>query len=130
MLMWLLAVALPLQGVSAATMAACGVGHHGGASASSQTVSPESRQVHGHDASMAREHAGAIHAHSTKSDLPEDVAHKCSACASCCLGAAVPTPTLSFDTARLTAHFAPLVARTLAAFVTEGLERPPRSFLA
>ena len=57
-------------------------------------------------------------------------AHKCSACASCCLNAVVSTEAPSFETAKLSNHFAPLITRTLAAYVTEGLERPPRSFLA
>jgi hypothetical protein len=56
--------------------------------------------------------------------------HKCSACASCCVSAGLASEVISFDPVKLTESFAPLVAYTLAAFVPEGLERPPRLFLA
>ena len=138
MLMWLLTVALPLQGISAATMTACGVGHHHrqtGVTLQTAAVSDSdpmpARHVHDHGAaSDAHEHAGAAHPDPDKNDLAKGVAHKCSACASCCLNAVVPTEALGFEAPNVTDHFAPPVTRTLAAYVTEGLERPPRPFLA
>ena len=136
MLLWFLAVALPLQGISAATMAACGTGHHGNTSTASQAGIPShgghlaAMHVHSYDASGAHEHAGADQAQSAKAGLAKSVGHKCSACASCCLNAVAATETPSFETARLSHRFAAPVTRALAAYVTEGLERPPRSFLA
>lgn len=113
-------------------MLACGSGkhdptahvsHHEHARAvASEHVHASAATAHRHDASAPSERANA--------DLAHAAAHKCSACASCCLGAAVPTATLSFEPIALPDFFAPLAARMLAAYVTEGLERPPRTFLA
>jgi hypothetical protein len=129
--MWLLALALPVQGVSAATMLACGLGHH---------EHPASEaSVHSHAHTVGHVHALAASSHDTgaitgappgKADLGKVAGHKCSACASCCLGAAVPTEAASFDAIQLPEVFASLVARTLPAYLTDGLERPPRTFLA
>ena len=132
MLMWLLAVALPLQGVSAATMLSCG-GEHPAASTSTDPGHALGHAgSHMHDPMAGADHrtASAAHVVSIKSNLGKSAGHKCSACAACCLGAAVPSTTLSFDTIRLTDHFAPLATRTVAAFATGRLERPPRPFLA
>jgi hypothetical protein len=181
--MWLLAVALPVQGVSAATMLACGLGHH------EHSVSEVSVHSHGHGAThvhvlvasahdsgvipsvppgktdlghdhpnapmtghghaaIERHHDGEAvanaHAHEHDTGVAADVSnshsqhsshapgspHKCSACASCCVGAAVPSQAFSFAAVKLTDSFAPLPARSVAAYVAEGLERPPRAFLA
>jgi hypothetical protein len=130
--MWLLALALPLQGVSAATMLACGTGHHRtGASEVSAHAHGHTQTHHaqGGDAS-AHEHGTVAQPDVGKSDLAKSAAHKCSACASCCLSAVAPTAAVSFEPIILPDVFAPLVASTLAAYVTEGLERPPRRFLA
>lgn len=132
LLMWLLAVALPLQGLSAATMLACGAGEHDHkiaqvASHSHGAAAP----LHTHVTdSTASERARADHVAPAKADPVTRVAHKCSACASCCINAVVPAASISFDAVRLPDFFAPLVPHTFAAFVTEGLERPPRLFLA
>jgi hypothetical protein len=128
-LTWLLAVALPVQGVSAATMLACGLGHH------EHLISEASVHSHGHTAThvhalVASAHDSDVSVPPGKTDLGKGTGHKCSACASCCLGVAVPTEIASFDTIQLPEVFAPLVARTLAAYFIEGLERPPRTFLA
>ena len=126
-LMFLLAIALPLQGVGAATMIACGSGPHVHAHA----------VAHDHHAMDSVGHADAgphgmnmAHSHGGKSDLAGSALHKCSVCASCCVGAAVPSRAIAFDTVKLTDRFAPLVARSVPAYVSEGLERPPRAFLA
>jgi hypothetical protein len=132
-LMWLLAVALPLQGVSAATMLACDAGQHGRGNSKVPShshighIAAEHGHSHVADASL-HEHTGVAPPGNAK--LAKDVAHRCSACASCCLNAVAPTETVSFETIKLPDLFAPLVARTVAAYVTEGVERPPRFFLA
>lgn len=134
-LMWLLAAALPLQSVSAATMRACGVGQHGhmtvqAASHSHSTAAHAHAHAHGADASAGRhEHTEVGHVHPGTASQ-EDGAHKCSACASCCVSAVVSTQGFSFEPVTLTDHFALLAARAFAAFVPEGFERPPRLFLA
>lgn len=134
-LLWLLAAALPLQGLSAATMLSCAGGQH------DHAVSQVLNQVHGSSAAAAHSHthavqvsqhqpAGTDHTQPEKSGLDKAGAHKCSACASCCLNAVLHTEAVVFDTAKLPDSYAPLVARAPGTHVTEGLERPPRLFLA
>ena len=145
----LLAAALPLQGVSAATMLSCApVGHHGNA----MPASP-----HGHDATAATvapaaldaaaanrdhaSHAAVGHDHATHATVDQGdnsdarpgaggAVAKCSACSFCCTGAAAPAQLLVFGPLDLPEFYAPFAARSVAAFVSEGLERPPRAFLA
>ena len=126
-LMFLLAIALPLQGMAAATMIACGSGSRDHAHA----VAHDHHALDsvGHADASSHEMHGA-HSHDGKGDLADGAPHKCSACASCCVGAAVPSQAIAFDTVKLTDRFAPLVARSVPAYVSEGLERPPREFLA
>lgn len=137
-IMWLLAAAIPLQGVAAATMASCGSAEHGhlhlqramhgheDADAAGPTM-----HEHAHDAGVALHvHAQADHSDAGKSGLAHSQFHKCSACASCCANAAVPTQASAFEAVDLADFFTPFVARSVAAYVTEGLERPPRAFLA
>lgn len=133
--MWLLAVAMPMQGLSAATMLACGSGHHDHMPShmTGHVHHDEINDAHTHSRvsyASPQEHAGFDHTHAGRTSLDKGVSHKCSACASCCTNAVVPSQAVSFDAVKLTDFFAPLVARTLAAYVTEGLERPPRPFLA
>lgn len=133
--MWLLAMALPLQGLSAATMAACAAGHHEHAAAHAMAhPDPEvSTATHAHEQvaeSGLHSHAGSDHSHAAKTGFGEDANHKCSACASCCTGAGVPSAAIAFDPVKLSEHFAPFAVRTVPAFLSGGLERPPRAVLA
>lgn len=130
---FLLAIALPMQGMAATTMISCGSGPHPHGQA--QTDSPEHHgDVAGHWHSHAAEASSPVtevdHGHGGKSDLAKGTLHKCSACASCCTGVAVPSHTVAFDSVKLTDQFSPLAARSVPAYVSEGLERPPRAFLA
>ena len=110
--MILLAVALPMQGVAATTMISCGAGQHN----------------HATGQSPAHSHAGAVDHHSAgKSAIAKASVHKCSACASCCMSAAMPSQAIVFTSVEATDHFAPLAARSVTAPVVEGLERPPRA---
>jgi len=133
-LTWLLALALPVQGVAAATTAACSTRHviHAAATAhaASRGIDHGAHDTHRHDAATAPANdarAQPVHAATKVSD---DSVHKCSACASCCLNAVVATETLAFDTIAHADRFAPLVTTGPVAYVTEGQERPPRTFLA
>lgn len=125
-LIWLLAAALPFQGLSAATMV-CGEHDHVVAQTSRHSQASMAGASHWHTQS---ELAVFDHSHFAKPALDKSGAHKCSACGSCCLNAVVRTEAVVFDRVKLRNFYAPLVARTLAAFVSEGLERPPRFFLA
>jgi len=134
-LIWLLAVALPLQGLSAATMLACNPDQHDHAPAvaTGHVHADASVELHS-DAQVpgasSHQHAGLDPSGAGETSLDDGASQKCSACASCCTSAAVPSQAVSFDAVKPTDFFAPLVARTIAAYVTEGLERPPRSVFA
>ncbi len=113
-LAWLLAVALPLQGVSAATMLACGTVPH---AHSTPAAHPEAH-AHGHG-------------HGDVSSKPHPATgHACSVCASCCVGAAVPPLPVSIGSSPLGSELPPFLAPRPNAFVGDGLERPPKPFLA
>ena len=130
----LLAVALPLQGVTAATMTACGMAQHRTpsteASEHAHHMGSDGTEGHLHLAGETHDHASDMHASGDATGEKPANSQKCSVCASCCVGAAVPAEPLSFAPVKLTDQFAPLVPRSVAAFVTEGLERPPRLLLA
>jgi hypothetical protein len=137
---WLLVLAVPVQGAAAATMAFCGPGHHGGGASAAMQATASADHAH-----LGGEHADHQHtqgealadegsAVSTDSAAPAEVKHgsqqKCSVCASCCsLGAilssvlAVPAPV-----------FSPTVFSTVVAsvelFAADGPDRPPRTVLA
>ena len=136
-MMLLLAIALPVQGMAAATMMSCGVGGHDHGAAQFEGHPGHDRgathvmATADSDTANASSHAG--HAHQSndgKGALGKDTGHKCSACASCCVGVAVPSRSIVFESVKLADHFAPLVARSLPVVVTEGLERPPRAAFA
>ena len=134
-LMWLLAMALPLQGLAAATMMSCGAGQDGRAHSHVASHSHHHGELvavlahsHAEEASLDQ-HADLDQSQAGTTGLGNVATHKCSACASCCTSAAVSSQAILFDAVKLTDFFAPPVARPLVAYVTEGLERPPRSFL-
>ena len=131
--MWLLVAALPLQGWAAATMIHCGPGHRHIAGAALQ----------GHDHS--HHHGAALVDHDVAASDVDGVDHnflsdphrpqklemgKCSACAACCTTAVLPATVLAFDPVALTDFVAPILPQTVAVFLTDGPERPPRTHLA
>ncbi|MBU0602531.1 MAG: hypothetical protein KKD25_09045 [Gammaproteobacteria bacterium] len=105
----LLLVALPLQGFAAAAMTHCQPAPH----------------VDGHAMHvMDDDVAAADH------DMPPHDKHRCSACASCCVGSVLMPPALVLPSCFLL-YERPLMTRAgPPAFLTEGTERPPRSTFA
>lgn len=137
-IMWLLAAAVPLQGVAAATMS-CGAAEqgqfhvHAAAHGHEDRDATDAPTMHGHPHASGvstHSHVHGEHSGAGAASLAHNLSHKCSACASCCANAAIPTQAMSFQAVELTDFFTPFVARSVAAHVTEGLERPPRAFLA
>ncbi|MBX9793861.1 MAG: hypothetical protein K2Y02_06150, partial [Burkholderiaceae bacterium] len=123
-LMWVLLFALPFQGYAAATMLGCGPTHHRMSSATAEVASAPAAaaaHIHQHDAADAFAEAGDHH-------LAGKVS-KCSACAACCVGAALPAAALVFAAAAPAA--APAAQRSVGdvRFVTDGPDRPPRTRL-
>ena len=140
--MWLLALAVPVQGYAAVTMLGCGPGHHETADVQSPVAvandDDEAVPPHSHEATSEsageRHHGDSAepdHAHALKAHGASGTAGKgsCTPCASCCVVGALPASMLVFQAIPLADFFVPLAPRGLVSFLTEGPERPPRSSL-
>ena len=140
-LMWLVALAVPVQGYAAAAMFGCGPGHHSMTS-TSQAAAAEDHDAAGPQPSnearveVAANHhdddsAEPNHAHKLEARGTPDKVGKgsCTPCASCCVVTALPATMLVFQPVPLVDFFVPLARRGLASFLTEGPERPPRFIL-
>ncbi|WP_341887961.1 hypothetical protein [Variovorax sp. YR752] len=127
LLLWLMAVALPLQGFAATGAQHCAPMH-------------ERMQVmEAHDLGHGDHHHAAavdvdVQAEALDHPMPDPAAKtgafKCSACAACCVALGLPVsamelPGLPADGLQPSAPEAGIVA-----FLTDGLERPPRTVLA
>lgn len=89
--LWVLMLALPLQGFAAASMRFCDTSQ--GTLAAAAVVTDQ-RQAGGHDPSAHSAHSGHQHA---AQDMPahdvpahDTLAHKCALCAGCCHAMALP----------------------------------------
>lgn len=142
-LMWLLALAVPMQGYAAVTMFGCAPGHHG------MTVKPSEVAAadHHHDTAVPQhlhaakvEVASATHHGDSAEPEPARVVKasgtpgklgksSCTPCAACCVVAALPAAMVVFQPVPLVDFFVPLAPRGLASFLTKGPERPPRFIL-
>ena len=122
---FLLTAALSLQGFAAGSMTVCGIPGEGGSAthrvlferfepASMMAATP----VHDHFHGDARHHQDAGHS---------KVIPKCNVCASCCASMAMVVSDLTFDSVALPESFTPCIPTEIPAFLTEGLERPPRT---
>lgn len=115
-LLWLIVLALPVQGLAAPLMLHCAEsrGH-----AAHARVNP-----------VAADHAAGAH----HAGVPEGAAatsdHSCSACAACCAALALPPgPALPGAPGPGEARRAAL-ATPVMPYLTDGLERPPRAWRA
>lgn len=137
LLMWLLVLAVPAQGASAATMAFCGPGHHGAVQVlhDGDPGSADAHTHHTNGVSVDHEHPKADTDEAGSSGVSvsgkviHHVKHKCSACASCCAAAALPSAFIALPTPILADSFLPLAPRSVASVPIDGVERPPRSLL-
>jgi hypothetical protein len=144
LLIWLLAVLLPLQGWAAAAGLPCGPGQHapssqlglhaeqatdGHASPRAWRSSPGHLAGHDHHEPDAASAAADSVAPAGAEPAPHDTTHTCSACAACCPGLAPPGALVTV--ARLPAA-GPVLAvpgAGAASAVVGGLERPPRAIV-
>jgi hypothetical protein len=81
---WLLAFALPVQSMAAATMIHCGAPHP----RAHASLNATSDDAHSHSVDRA-EHAHHSEADGADGALPLNASTTCSVCASCCAGAAL-----------------------------------------
>ncbi|TAL20768.1 MAG: hypothetical protein EPO01_12965 [Aquabacterium sp.] len=128
-LLWLLAVALPMQGAAAAAMLHCSQAQ-GAGQVATQAHAHHHDHDHGHDHAAMQGHADAGNARSATHDDHAAGKTGCSACASCCHALALPAPAIVLPMQE--PAFTPFALRAHAAavFLTDGPERPPRALLA
>jgi hypothetical protein len=141
-LTWLLALAVPVQAIAVVRMMHCGPGHHGASLAQSSVTHAHDDRQHAETSLHAPHGSGGAHVHpfAVANDSGDDASdsvtsHKlangsCSACASCCTAAALPVRLTLFEPSAAHDVLVPHPSRGIAAFVTGGPERPPRTFLA
>jgi hypothetical protein len=135
----LLALALPLQGLAAATMLHCGPSHHArivSASAAHDHAAHghgAARGAHSHDDRAADGSAAVDAANPQTPNYLGDSSlakAKCSACASCCSAVALPASIAEIPVVQQHASRFPPLSAQVEPVVTDSPERPPRSFLA
>ena len=138
LIVWFIAIALPVQGMAGVSMAHCGSSHErmgdAAQAAPYQHADHDAGAAHHHEGdaadeldSAARATAGQTQMKSGKlSDLAQ---YKCSSCASCCAGSALPSTMLRLP--QVTAAPAVFTEEmvTVDAFASDGPDRPPRSHL-
>jgi hypothetical protein len=132
-LVWLLLLAVPLQGFAASAMLFCGMAHgdaalqltHGHASLNGGDGHAHAGDLHDHG--VLQDVDGPVGADSAASDLHGG---SCSVCASCCSGAALLLS--SVNVVSPFAHDAPVLASSRAepGQNSPGPDRPPRILLA
>ncbi|GAA4412201.1 hypothetical protein [Quisquiliibacterium transsilvanicum] len=115
---WLMALALPLQGIAAVGMQACGPVHERAGQVAAAA----------HDAGHMHAHADAEHV--TAGQESPAAGHQCGACAACCTAAALPSAVVFAAASGAAAELIPAAPERVASFVPPGLERPPRAILA
>ena len=154
-LIWLLALALPAQGMAAATLSLCspsrhatvavavtaaqhgtraGPAHHAGQHAHPHPAQADSGHAHPDHRPLAdKQPAGAGDGVSAAAaevvKLVHADKHQCSACASCCSAAVIPSSVLSVAEPAVAPTVFVAVVPTVEKFAASGPDRPPRVFL-
>lgn len=114
-LVWLMLLAIPFQGIASAAMLACA---HDAPPKTVQTAAPPCHEM-------------ADSAHDGAHDSDTDHDERCSACAACCMGAAMTPPApLAAAPQSIPARAAPAATGRIAAVDLALPERPPRPRLA
>lgn len=136
LIVWFIAIALPVQGMAGVTMAHCGSSHQRMGAAMD---SPQHRHADYESGAAAHHHPAAVsdgaaqpdHGTATQAKVQSgklfDLAqYKCSSCASCCAGSALPSalPRLPEPIAAPAVFAEEMV--TVDAFASDGPDRPPR----
>jgi len=126
---WLLALALPIQGAAAATMAHCEPARDQTSHAAGHDhAAPAPHQAHDAAAGTTPAQAAPSMAASGDSngvDVTSSM-QKCSACAACCVGLGLPSSAFELPQAPATGPAPASLSARDAVFVTSGPERPPR----
>lgn len=125
--LWLLVIALPVQGIAAATMSLC---------IQSSALNPIIQTSSAHIAEGA-EHHHHNGAHSAESlDAPDgssphhNVVDHGQCKAGCCMASLITASTFAYPITKITAglRIVPIESQLFSRFIPDGLERPPRHF--
>lgn len=132
LIVWFIAIALPVQGMAGLTMAHCAPSHERmGAAAqviAHQHADQDAGVAHHHNGDAAEDAEAAQDP--VKSDKMSNLAqYKCSSCASCCAGSALPSamPRIPQVAAVPTVFAEAMIS--VDAFASDGPDRPPRNHL-
>ena len=138
LIVWFIAIALPVQGMAGVTMTHCGSSH---ARMGAAMEAPQHRHAD-HEAGAAHHHPAEVADGATQPDqgtateakvqsgtMSDLAQYKCSSCASCCAGSALPSalPRLPEPIAAPAVFVEVMV--TVDAFASDGPDRPPRTHL-
>ncbi|MBP7667821.1 MAG: hypothetical protein KA774_13315 [Burkholderiaceae bacterium] len=144
-LVWVMALAMPLQGMAASAMLFCAPGHAGvlqgpGPAAAAVGGSHAAHaHHHGHDADAMDQAAPTIEvaadAPCAGADGPSDPPphhgkFSCSACAACCVALALPGRLVLPAASGPSQQVPTATAAPVASHQPDGLDRPPRAALA
>lgn len=132
LLIWLLALALPVQALAAAGMQHCGASHERMRAAAAAPT-----HAHAHDEAVGdahEHHHTAVPAVAAEEDQAGPGAgpagFSCSACAACCIALALPAAGVRSAAPPPDGYASALPGVAVPPYVTGGLDRPPRSPLA
>ena len=117
-LLWILVMAIPLQGLAAASMMLCASEHHQVVNQVSSTSTSHHDQLSDENSHCA-DMKTAAHQHASKD--------KCSSCTACCVGAAMLASYLGASVSRPASEKIDMVFSSQLGHISDGLERPPRA---
>jgi hypothetical protein len=125
LVMCLLSLAIPLQGMAASTQIFC---HGTGAvsSVSNKTADHSHHQVDDHHHGQTKPSDHQV----SKVKVAKSANHKCSTCAQCCFGTALLPAPINLVLSQEPSTFVATSTVLIGAISPLNLERPPRSFLA
>jgi hypothetical protein len=144
-MIWMVVLAIPTQGIAAATLLHCGPGHDLQGPSSASAVEHVDHAKHAGRSGMEKHHHPSAHTaghsadasaaqphHDDKPDAvyAERAKYKCSMCAQCCIGAALLYTAPVFALMQGTEPAPTAVPAAAQGFITEAPERPPRHLLA
>ena len=136
LLIWLMVLAMPVQAVAAASMQHCGAAHRlmqvGSTAAAPDGHDPVHESVpHQHaDTGLDRETSAGDPSVEGLNPAALGDDYTCSACANCCSAVALPSSLVRLPAPSIEAHAAALPATDVVSFMSGGIDRPPRTFLA
>lgn len=134
---WFVALALPVQGMAGLAMVNCDLApHHASLMPDASELDTPAGHVHaaaamahhdGHGMESAAQLAAPVAADAQQQDEVAELGqHKCSACASCCSAYAILSAVPSVPAPELVAAMFVAVVPSVAPFATDGPDRPPR----